>query len=158
MTSELDKRVFRFLSFSRRMESLGLMATDLPKLPPECVGNLLEVIDGGFRHASEEGTEKFWRKFAEKCDDADINEKFLGGFRHENFLRGELGYIMQNKRMESIDALEFMFRTPGMPEHLSEKIKKALEESEYFLDDSKNPVCIQWSALMENDPIFQKQQ
>ena len=156
MTSEASNQMQRILSFSRRMENLGFIETDLPKLPSECVQHLLDAINNSIDKASEEGTEEFWQKFAEKCNAADIDAKHLFQFDPEHFLHSELDYIMRTKHTEPIDALEFLFRTPGMPKDLARKIKKVLESSEYHVDDSRNPISIEWSDLHVNTEVGQR--
>ncbi|MDA7963008.1 MAG: hypothetical protein MPK36_10670 [Gammaproteobacteria bacterium] len=166
MTSEASNQAHRFLSFSRRMEKLGCIQEDIPTLPPKCVEQLLDVLNSSIEqvctgegktiefHSTPAG--EFWQKFAVKCYDAGIAMKFQGGFRPAQFLCSELGYVMQHKREKSIDALEFLFRTPGMPEGLAEKIKKALESSEYHVDDSRNPISIEWSIVSANTEAGQR--
>ncbi|MDA8014360.1 MAG: hypothetical protein MPK09_01960 [Gammaproteobacteria bacterium] len=149
MTSKLEERAFGLLSFSRRMQTLGLIETDLPKLPWACVRNLTDAIGSSIDRIADENTDDFWVEFAEKCDAAGLAEK-SGVFRPATFLNGEVTRLIREKRMEGINVLEFMFRTPGMPENLAQNIKKSLESSEYCIDDSKNPVCVQWSALLDN--------
>ena len=151
MTSELDKRIGRLLSFSRRMEDLVLKETDFPKFSPESVKDLLDAISSSLARASEEGTEDFWRKFAEKCDAAGLDGNHYSS-RHDYDMSVPqiLGQIMHTKRMQTIDALELMFRTPGMPADLAQKIKEVLESNEYCIDNSGKPTCIQWSPLLGN--------
>lgn len=154
MTSEADNQLQRLLSFSRRMENRGCKPEDLPKLSRECVGKLLVAIRDNFH--CDDADDAYWQRFAEKCSDANMHGKPLDPFDCDDFLRYELDYIMRHKRMQSIDVLELLFRTRGMREDLAMDIKKALESSEYQVDDSRDPISIEWSALYANTEAGQR--
>ena len=156
MKIEVGNHAWRVLSFSRRMETAGYEPEDIPTLPQECAKQLWDAINSSV-HQARAGEGKtaelhstpageFWKKFAEKCYDAGVAPKYMGGFNPASFLSGDLHYTLHHERFKAIDAVEYLFRTPGMPEDLARKIENALQGSEYHIDYSVSPISVVWSA------------
>ncbi|MDA8015659.1 MAG: hypothetical protein MPK09_08660 [Gammaproteobacteria bacterium] len=171
------------LPFSRRVELSRIAPADMPELSEECRKNLVAALAPSFSRARFVRTRtvkspwserkrtvrnvhfrqtvpaKFWENLCKKCQKT-FSFRFNGMYPTSELKSAlsprESWSEIKHDHLNVIDFLELMFRTPGMPKHLADKIENALDDSLYHIDYSVTPVSVQLTEQHANTKAAQR--